>query len=895
MLTEPLLPTTIFTGTRGNRNGKYLIVGESYGKQEAMRHQPFVGESGKDLEQLLTEAGIPLSECFFTNVINERPEYNDMKQFFYRTAEAKKGREYELRGLYPKQNVLTGLERLKAIIKVMKPQIIIGLGAYTLWALTYDSFDIGNEEGYKVPTGIANWRGSQLRTTPEFGSIPFLPTFHPAAAMRTYPWRKMILHDFKARIKLSEKKELWDEPKYNFTIRPTFEQATQQLLQYLSVLEERPLELVCDLETSISKRLISCIGFASDMRSAICIPFLCSSRNNGEGEAFNYWSLEEEFVIVNLIRKIFSHPNLQLIGHNFLFDIQYIIDQVWIKPIIFFDTMIGQHTLWPGGGDAQSAKAFSQGIQRKALFHCSSLYCQHHLYWKDEGKDLDNWSGDREDIGWIYNCKDCVKTFEVYQEEKKLLQKLSLTEQFDFQMEVANKMALSMMINGIKVNNEEKRKSTEKLSNALIEFDNELNSLMPVELRKAVEPKAWKKNPLTGVKEKATWISSTSQQKKIFYEFLGIKPVLHKGTKKPTLNKDSLPILAQREPILQPIVNKLELRRSIGVYHSTFAEMEEEPDGRARCSYNVTGTDTFRFSSSENIYGRGGNFQNIPSGKEVEGSFNFPNMRSSFEPSIGYELAEFDLSGADAQVVASTADDKDLIEAFRSGVKIHLKNSRDLFPDETKNMTDEEIKAGSGIPGSIYDSCKKGVHATNYGAEPSTLAYRLHWKDTKAEEFQERWFYLHPNIRKWHNRIERCLNGLQCWKCFSYTNGRNTCPSCGAPVGRTIGNRFGYRIVYFDRISELRNKALAWEPQSTVAINCNKGAVAVINTLPWVRPLLQVHDSFVVEYPIKYSDRLGDIKEALHSTKIPFETPLTIPWEAKVSRKSWGEAEAVKW
>lgn len=884
-----------FYGTRGNRQADIMLVGESWGATEARKHLPFVGESGHDLDNLLAEARLKQNDCFWTNVVSEQPTGNEMRTFFHRTSEARSKNMNSVRGLFPEANVREGLERLKLQIKAVNPKIIVGFGNYTLWALTHDSFSIGDAEGYKVPTGIGQWRGSMLRTTPEFGSIPFLPTYHPAAAMRTYQWRYMIKHDLATRVKKAFNGE-WDEPAKEYITRPTFNQVTSFLLSTLSALESGPTELILDLETSIEKRLISCIGLARDMHSAICIPLLCRTRNAPGG---NYWSDYEEYEIVQLLRRILSHPNLLLIGHNLLFDVQYIIDQLFVKPRIFFDTMLGQHVLWPGGGnplDTQSKKNLNQGIQRKALYNCASLYCSFYAYWKDEGKDMD--AAPDENVGWVYNCKDCTYTAEVYQQEKILIKQFNLQEQFDFQMRTANDMALPMMIRGVRVNKETKDAIGRDLMSAMVDYDKSLTSLIPENIRKELEPKAWKKDPKTGKRSKAQWFTSPSQQAKIFYDYLGIKPVTNKKTKKPTLNKDALPILAQREPIIAPLVEKLETRRSIGVYNSTFAEMEVDPDGRMRSSYGPAGTDTFRFASSENIYDRGGNLQNIPSGKEIDAdiAFRFPNMRRHFEPDVGYELAEFDLSGADAQVVAWEANDLDLMEAFQKGVKIHLKNSRDLFPHKTKDLTDDEIKAGSGVPGSVYDSVKKGVHGTNYGAMAATLAYKLRWTNSEAENFQERWFELHPNIRGWHLRTERCLSGLQCWNCFEFTNGAHVCPKCSCHTGRTIGNRFGYRVVYFDRINDLLNKALAWPPQSSVAINCNKGAIALVDNIPWVELLLQVHDSIIVQYPIKYSDRLGDIKAALHSVSIPYKPiPLTIPWEAKVSRSNWGDAEKISW
>lgn len=890
-----------FQGTRGNREGSVFICAESYGKEEAFKHQPLVGVSGQDFERLLFESGIPISECFFSNVVNERPDDNDMKQFFYKNSERKNN--YELKGLYPHENVLEGLRLLKEQIALVKPKIIVGLGNYASWALTDNAFAIGDESGYKVPTGIGNWRGSQLYTSRDFGGIPFLPTYHPAAALRTHAWRYMIKHDLTVRAKafITNKLE-WKEPNYEFSIQPSFGHVTSCLLSLLSLLEKKQVEVVVDLETSITRKLISCLGISWRRGWALCIPFMCSYRLEG------YWREYEEQAIVLLLRRIFQHPNLLLIGHNFLFDVQYIIDQLFVRPRIHRDTMIGQHTLWPGGGnplDTSSAQNVGQGIQRKALYNCASLYCQHYAYWKDEGKDFDTIGGRDELVGWSYNCKDVVKTFEVYDAEEELIKQFGLSEQYDFQMRVANDEALEMMVNGVHVNQETKKEVGDDLQQALERFDQQLTDCIPEDVRKAIAPKGYKKNAKTGLREKAPWFTSSTQQKKIFYDFLGIKPILAKGkqskkadgTKKITLDKTALPILAQREPIIAPLVEKLEVRRSIGVYNSTFAEAEDEPDGRLRCSYNVAGTDTFRFSSSANIYDRGGNFQNIPSGKEDDaGLFDFPNMRRPFEPDVGYELAEYDLSGADACVVAWEAEDESLKTAFKSGKKIHLVNTRTLFPYETRNMSDDEIKAGSGIPGSYYDSIKKGVHATNYGAEAQTLAYRLKWSLGKSEEFQERWFTAHPGIRNWQNRTERYLNGLQCWKCNSFTNAKSVCTTCGSLTGRTVSNKFGYRIVYFDHMNDLKKKALAWTPQSTVAINCNKGAIALRDNVPHVKLLLQVHDSLVVQYPIKYSNSIqSDIKTALHSIVIPYDDPLTIQWSVKASRKSWGDAEKIDW
>jgi len=870
----------VWAGTKGSRTSKIMIVGESWGRTEKKMSTCFVGESGDELNALLGEARIPINECFFTNVIHEQPENNDMSQFFYTTAEAKEGKMLSTRGLYPHPNVLRGIENLKVQIDAINPDLIIGLGNYTLWALTHDSFGIGNLAGRKVPTGIMLWRGSQLYTTEYFGRRKFLPTYHPAAAIRTHPWRYMIKHDFSARVPLAFEPDRWEEPKYDFIIRPTIDQVLGKLEGFLADLERGELELSLDLETHAG--LIACCGLAWSTRAAICIPFITEAGDNPDLSFRSYWMAHEEFEIMVRLRRILLHPNLRLVGQNLLYDVQYIVNQFFCLPHVFADTMLIHHTVWPGGGDPNdpdNKKTQMQGIQKKALYNLSSLYCDHHIFWKDEGK---NWRANKqsEDIWWNYNCKDAVKTLEVYQELLPLVTSFELTEQVETQMAVFNDMCMPMMMRGILTDPAARKIVSDQLAADIATLDARLAPIVPESI-------------LPRKKGSSPWYTSPAKQKILFYEICGVQPVRKQGGGAETVNKEALPVIAQREPILAPVITMLERRRSMKVYHSTFAKMETDDDDRMRCSYNPTGTDTFRFSSSENVEGRGGNLQNIPSDKEDD-NYDYPNMRNAFVCDPGYELGEFDLGGADAQVVAWEAKDEDLKAAFRAGLKLHIKNCRDLYPERTKDMTDEELKALDHA-GGLYHNAKRRVHGTNYGGQPKAFVAKLRTSLAEEEEFHERWFHLHPGIKEWHNRTNRQLAGIQCWRCNKMHGGERICPDCGAVSGRTVGNKFGYRIVYFDRPHELFTKALAWKPQSTVAINTNKGALAIRKHCPWVELLLQVHDSLICQWPKRFHDRIPEIKQALHTVVVPYDDPLTIPWGLKLSTTSWGAAEPQKW
>lgn len=240
-----------------------------------------------------------------------------------------------------------------------------------------------------------------------------------------------------------------------------------------------------------------------------------------------------------------------------------------------------------------------------------------------------------------------------------------------------------------------------------------------------------------------------------------------------------------------------------------------------------------------------------------------PNIRELFIPDPGYIIADADLAGADARVVAWDAGDEDLKDAFKAGLKVHAKNALDMFGPE---------KAGEdGKKKPLYDECKQAVHGTNYGGGAPTIAEEVGWTVGESRRFRNRWFDLHPAIKKWHEKVEQEL--------YDY---------------KRVTNIYGFRRVYFDRVDGLLPEALAWGPQSTVAIACFKGAMNVRKNLPWVKFLLQVHDSLLFQYPKEMDEERWRIKEQLE-TVTPYDDPLVIPWELSTSERSWGHAEERSW
>ena len=317
--------------------------------------------------------------------------------------------------------------------------------------------------------------------------------------------------------------------------------------------------------------------------------------------------------------------------------------------------------------------------------------------------------------------------------------------------------------------------------------------------------------------------------------------------------------MGQRQPLLLPLLRNIARYRSVAVFKSTFIDMLTSFDGRMRTSYNIAGTETFRWSSSEDAFGSGGNLQNVPKGdKDAEAEvFPLPNVRKLFLPDPGYTIAEWDLDRADVQVVAWEANDELLKQMLREGVNLHMENAKDLFGSYPTSDSDPR-----------YKQAKIGVHASNYGVHAPTLARELGITINEAERFIKRWFSVHPSIADWHERVQDSL----------YTS-------------RSVQNKFGYRRYYFERVEGLLPEALAWIPQSTVALIIDMGIVNIYENLPEVQNLLQVHDSVVNQFPtIDTARHCSEIQEQMLIT-VPYEDPLVVPVGVKLSEISWGDGK----
>jgi uracil-DNA glycosylase len=566
-------------------------VAESWGNSEAYAKIPLVGQSGQEFDRMLLEAHIDPKSVFKTNVMAAQPQGNESWRFF---EEADKKKPL-WRGLHPSPWVKTEVERLYGQLRAVKPDLVIAVGNYALWALTdghvsFDRVPTGLGAAVLAPTGISSWRGSMLLSNciTELPNLKVLPIIHPAAIMRAWYQRAVTVHDLSTRVPLALCGDWQPNPPPTIYAPPTFLQATKVLGNWLiHMASGNLLRLSHDIETA--RGLITCMGFAdgpfASGATALVIPLVQPNPNRTFD---SFWSPQEELALTKLITLILSHPNARIEGQNYNYDTQWIERDYSCTPRADFDTMLAHHLLWPG--------------TPKALDYIASLYNHYYRYWKDDNKEWDlrgNWT---EHL--IYNGEDCLRTFEC----ATVLRKQIVDQHFEDLWEVEkqkNLLALEMMRRGVRIDLSKRGEMAFELSSERSRIYKWLSSIIPQSVVA----------PYIGASKKSWW-ESTSQQKILFYDLLGLSGQRNRKTGKPTLDAEALETLKAKNPEYSRIWDALGLSRSISVFFNTFISAELEPDGRLKCSYNTAGTETFRWSSSENAFWRGTNLQNIPKGEE---------------------------------------------------------------------------------------------------------------------------------------------------------------------------------------------------------------------------------------------------------------------------------------
>jgi DNA polymerase len=144
--------TTVVFGV-GDPDAQLMFVGEGPGEDEDLQGEPFVGRAGQLLTKMIAAMGLAREQVYIGNVLKCRP---DMPPGV--PGNRKPTRE----------EMATCVPYLRAQIEVIRPKVLVALGATAVEGL------IGS-----VGT-IGSLRGKFL----EYRGVPTMPTYHPSYLLR---------------------------------------------------------------------------------------------------------------------------------------------------------------------------------------------------------------------------------------------------------------------------------------------------------------------------------------------------------------------------------------------------------------------------------------------------------------------------------------------------------------------------------------------------------------------------------------------------------------------------------------------------------------------------------------------------------------------------------------
>jgi uracil-DNA glycosylase/DNA polymerase I-like protein with 3'-5' exonuclease and polymerase domains len=457
------------------------------------------------------------------------------------------------------------------------------------------------------------------------------------------------------------------------------------------------------------------------------------------------------------------------------------------------------------------------------LGYLASMYCSWYKFWKEDARD---WQNLRDFDGLFqYNCRDTAYDWEIAQKQRGRLLERGLMTQFEDRMQYGRDHVYPMQQRGMI-------------------RDHDRTARLDGEIEESLHEKAIIVCDAAG---RAINLASPKQIGDLVYKEWGCRKPARGAKAKTdgggTGDEDLAQVMAwhpERADVLQAVVDWRSLKNS----QTNILRAKLDPDGLLRGRFMPTGTETFRLTGGKNNFDRGTNLLNIPA-----------PFRNVFVPPMGHTMFDCDLERADLQVVVWEADDADLKAKMREtiggkSIDIHIENAKDIFGSSVP--TDEQRQFA-----------KRFVHLTDYGGKPRTCAIAIGSTVHEADMAQRRWFAAHPGILDWHKRTQRELE-----------------------TSRTVRNAFGYVMTFFDRVEGLLPQALAWGPQSTIAIVASMIHRAFDEL--GVQVVLQMYDSVVGYYPTVNEEIVLPLMERARKIVVPYDDPLIIPLGLSTSLESWG-------
>ena len=500
-----------YVGGDGPSSARLVLIGEAPGANEEDQGKPFVGPSGRIVNDLLKECGLSREEVYVTNVCKIRPPGNNIHLL------------HQLG-----KSIDDFMPQLWEEIDSIRPNAVLGFGNTALQYLT----------GHR---GIEKWRGSLLQT--RHGYPKFIGTIHPASLLHSETDGKMrgwkdlvtIRWDVERAVRESQTREL-ELPRRDLRVA----RSSLDVFRFIESGYRAGSPVSVDIETF--RTIPICVGLAFNSYQALSIP-LFDETHIGRDQRLHIW---------NAVAELLGDIKVPKIGQNFKFDetqLETCLDRTFDTGLrvrgFWFDTMLAFRVLY---SELPSSLQFITSVLTDEP------------YYKDEGKEY-NPKKDPLDRLLLYNAKDAVVTYEVYEKELQELKERGLEEFFFTKQMPLHQFYSDLEKRGIRRDESVRAVLKKKYTERRDKIDSDLEAL-------------------TGMKVN---VNSPKQVSLLLYGTMGMPT--RDGTDEKAL--DSLLLNVAKDPLKKSTIELIKEGRKVRKTIGTYIDAKTHPDGRIRTGYRI--------------------------------------------------------------------------------------------------------------------------------------------------------------------------------------------------------------------------------------------------------------------------------------------------------------------
>jgi DNA polymerase-1 len=345
-------------------------------------------------------------------------------------------------------------------------------------------------------------------------------------------------------------------------------------------------------------------------------------------------------------------------------------------------------------------------------------------------------------------------------------------------------------------------------------------------------------------------IASPQQLAKVLFEDMGLPAHnIKKGKTGYSTASSELDKLRGLDPIINCITEYREYAKLKSTYVDALPKLATN-DNRVHTTFNLNVAQTGRLSSTDP------NLQNIPVRSELGKS-----IRTAFVAGEGNVFVSADYSQFELRLAAVLAGDTDMIEVFNSGADIHTRTASEIYGVALEDVSDRQRSNAKTINFGVL-----------YGMSPHGLAAATGMTFGDAQNFIDRYFAARQPLVDYINMIKKDARE----KGFVETIFGRRRPTPDVRAGNFIVREAALR------------QAVNMPIQGAEADLMKMAMVAVDNILPThCNQLLQIHDSILVECPVKKADKVAELLKDTMENIYPY-IGVTLAVDVHIG-KNWGE------